>query len=120
MYDIFGEVTVPAEYLFTYGILSETTHGSWNHSMDWCLFRNDDNSFAAFALYHGVNAPTILPLVLYATPPYVLWSERTQIQDDTMRQTLDHINYYSRLILVRFDELYDGPAVDSSLFPDGQ
>ena len=120
LYDIFGEVAGPAEYPFVYGILSETTHGSWNQSMDWCLFRNDDNSFSAFALYHGVDARAILPLVRYATPPYVLWSDRIQIQDDAMRQTFDRIHEYSRSIFLRFDELYDGPAIDDSLSPDGR
>ena len=99
LYDIFGEVAGPAEYPFVYGILSEAIHGSWNESMDWCLSRNDDNTFSAFALYHGVDARALLPLVRYATPPYVLWSDRIQIQDDAMRHTFDLIHYYSALDL---------------------
>ena len=118
LYDIFGEVAGPAEYPFVYGILSEAIHGSWNESMDWCLSRNDDNTFSAFALYHGVDARAILPLVRYATPPYALWSDRIQIQDDSMRQTFDRIHDYSRSIYLRFDELYDGPTVDGSTSPD--
>ena len=119
LYDIFGEVAGPAEYPFIYGILSEATHGSWNESMDWCLDRNDDNTFSAFALYHGVDARAILPLVRYATPPYVLWSDRIQIQDNAMRQTFDRIYDYSRLIYLRFDELYDGPAINDSMSSKG-
>ena len=49
LYDIFSEVADPVEYPFVYGILSETTHGSWNESMDWCLSREGDGSFSAFA-----------------------------------------------------------------------
>ena len=112
LYDIFGEVTDPAEYSFVYGIMSESTHGSWNESMDWCLSRNDDGTFSALAMYHGVDARAILPLVRYATPPYVLWSDRIQIRDDSIRQILDRIQDYSRSIYRRFDELYDGPAAD--------
>ena len=118
LYDIFGEVVGPAEYPFVYGIMSESLHGSWNESMDWCLSRNDDGTFSTFALYHGVDARVILPLVRYATPPYVLWSDRIQIQDDSMRQTLDRIHDYSRSICLRFDELYDGPTADGSTPPD--
>ena len=118
LYDIFGEVVGPAEYPFVYGIMSESIHGSWNESMDWCLSRNDDGTFSAFALYHGVDARVILPLVRYATPPYVLWSDRIQIQDDSMRQTFDRIHDYSRSIYLRFDELYDGPTADGSTPPD--
>jgi len=118
LYDIFGEVVDPAQYQFGYGILSESIHGSWNESMDWCLARNDDATFSAFALYHSVDARLILPLVRYATPPYVLWSDRIQIQDDSMRQTFDRIHDYSHSIYRRFDELYDGSSGDGSTPPD--
>ena len=114
LYDIFGEVVGPAEYQFGYGMPSESIHGSWNESMDWCLSRSDDDTFSGFALYHGVDARLILPLVRYATPPYVLWSDRMQIQDDSMRQAFDRIHEYSRSIYLRFDELYDGPPADGS------
>ena len=109
LYKIFGEVASPAEYPFVYGILSESIHGSWNESMDWCLSRNDDGTFSAYALFPGVDARAILPLVRYATPPYVLWIERVQLQDGSLRQTLDRIQEYSRAIYFKFDKLYDGP-----------
>ena len=118
LYDIFGEVAGPAEYPFVYGIMSESIHGSWNESMDWCLSRNDDGTFSAFALHHGVDARAILPLVRYATPPYALWSDRIQLQDDSMRQTFDRIHDYCRSIYLKFDELYDGPTADGSASPD--
>jgi hypothetical protein len=118
LYDIFGEVVGPAEYPFVYGIMSESIHGSWNESMDWCLSRNDDRTFSTFALYHGVDARAILPLVRYATPPYVLWSDRIQIQDDSMRQTFDRIRDYSHSIYLRFDELYDRPTADGFTPPN--
>ena len=118
LYKIFGEVIGPAEYPLAYGIMSESIHGSWNESMDWCLSRNDDNTFSAFALYHKVDARVILPLVRYATPPYILWTDRIQIQDDAMRQTFDRIHDYSHSIYHRFDELYDDPTADGSTSPD--
>ena len=85
--------------------------------IDRIWLKYDDGTFSAFALYHGVDARLILPLVRYATPPYVLWSDRIQIQDDSMRQTLDRIHDYSRSIYLRFDELYDGPTADGSASP---
>lgn len=118
LYDIFGEVVGPAEYPFVYGIMSESIHGSWNESMDWCLSRNEDGTFSAFGLYHGVDARLILPVVRYATPPYTLWLDRIQIRDDSMRQTLDFIHDYSHSIYLRFDDLYDGPTTDGSTPPD--
>ena len=118
LYDIFSEVAGPAEYPFVYGILSESIHGSRNESMDWCLSRNDDGTFSAFALYQGVDARAILPLVRYATPPYDLWTDRIQLQDNSMRRTFDRIHDYSRSIYLKFDELYDGPTADGSGSPD--
>ena len=117
LYDIFGEVVDQAQYPFVYGIMSESIHGSWNDSMDWCLSRNADATYSA-APYHGVDARLILPLVRYATPPFVLWSDRIQIQGDSMRQAFVRIHDYSRSLYLRFDELYDGPTSDGSVSPD--
>ena len=86
--------------------------------MDWCLSRNDDGTFSAFALFVGVDARVILPLVRYATPPYALWIDRLQQQDKSLRQTLDLVQDYSRRIYFKFDELYDGPVAEGS--PTGE
>lgn len=117
LYDIFGQVASPDEYPFVYGIMSESIHGSWNQSMDWCLSRNDDGTFSAFALYHDVDARTILPLIRYATPPYVLWIERIQLQSDSLLKVLYRLQDYGRAIYFKFDELYDGPATGGSAAP---
>ena len=118
LYDIFGEVAGPDEFPFVYGMMSEFIHGSWNESMDWCLSRNDDGTFTAYALFVGVDARAILPLVRYATPPYALWIERIRLPDKSLRQTLERIQVYSRTIYCKFDELYDGPAAESSTSAD--
>lgn len=34
-FDLFGEVTDEDLYKYTYGMMSESIHGSWNESMDW-------------------------------------------------------------------------------------
>ena len=119
VYRIFGEVFNQAEYPLAYGIMSESIHGSWNESMDWCLSRNDDGTFSAYAVYREVDARVILPLVRYATPPYVLWSDRIQIQDEAMRRTFDRMHEYSHSIYDRFEELYDGPTAEGSTSPEG-
>ena len=118
LYRIFGEVAGPAEYPFVYGMMSESVHGSWNESMDWCLSRNDDGTFSAFAPFVGADARALLPLVRYATPPYALWLQRVQPQERSLGQTLDRIQDHSRAIYFKFDELYDGPAAEGSAAPD--
>ena len=114
LYDIFGEVASPDEFPFVYGMFSESVHGSWTESMDWSLYRNDNNTFGPYALFLGVDARAILPLVRYATPPYALWVERIGLSDKSLRQTLLRILNYSRTIYLRFDKLYDGPTAESS------
>jgi Family of unknown function (DUF5677) len=37
LYEIFAEVEHADLYAATYGMMSESIHGSWNESMDWCL-----------------------------------------------------------------------------------
>ena len=118
MYEIFAEVVGAAEYPSVYGMMSESVHGSWNESMNSCLLRNDDGTFSARALFVGVDARVLLPLVLFATPPYALWIERIELRDESLRQNLDKIQYYARTIYFRFDELYDGPTAEVSGTPD--
>ena len=118
LYDIFAEVASPDEFPFVYGMMSESIHGSWNESMDWCLSRNDDGTSSAFALFVGVDARAVLPLVRYVTPPYSLWIERIRLQDESLREALDRIQDYSRTIYSKFDELYDGPTAEGSSAAD--
>ena len=118
LYEVFAEVAGADEYPFVYGMMSESIHGSWNESMDWCLSRKDDGTFSAHALFVGVDARAILPLVRYATPPYALWIERIELRDESLRQTVDRIQHYARTIYFRFDELYDGPTAEGSGTPD--
>ena len=118
LYEIFGEVTCIEEYPFVYGMLSESIHGSWNESMDWCLYRNDDVTFSTNALFIDVDARSILPLVRYATPPYALWIEKIRPQEVFLKQTLDRIQEYSREIFFKFDDLYDCSTSDGSDYAD--
>ena len=106
IYSIFGEVTSPDEYPFVYGVLSESIHGSWNESLDWCLSRNHDGTFSAYPLFIGVDVRSLLPLVRYATPPYALWLEKIGLMDDTIQRIVDCIQDYSHWIYEDFEELY--------------
>ena len=114
LYEICREIVGPDAYPFVYGMMSESLHGSWNDSMDWCLSRNENGSFSAFALFVGVDARAMLPLVRYATPAYALWIERTRPWEESVRQTLGRIQDYFDTIYSKFDQLYDGPTVDRS------
>lgn len=49
--EIFAQIEDDDLYPATYGIMSESIHGSWNESMDWDLVRNADGTFLAYGLY---------------------------------------------------------------------
>ena len=106
IYRIFGEVVSPEEYPFVYGVLSESIHGSWNESLDWCLSRNDDGTFSSCPLLVGVDARVLLPLVRYTTPPYALWLKKIGLMEDTKQRIFDRIQDYSHRIYENFEELY--------------
>lgn len=89
-----------------------------NQSMDWCLSRKEDGTFSAYALYRRADARVMLPLVRYATPPYVLWIDRLQLQDESLRETLVRIDDRSRSIYLKFEEFYGVPTADDSACPD--
>ena len=112
MYDIYCDVASSSEYPYVYGMMSESIHGSWNESLDWSLWRNDDGTFSAHAIYTEVDARLILPLVSYATPPYMLWMEKIQLLCESLENTLKRIDEISSTVFFKFDELYDGPDAE--------
>lgn len=113
-YKIFAEVVGEDNYPSVYGMMSESIHGSWNESMDWCLSWNNDGTLSARTRFVSVDARVILALVRYATPPYALWIERIKLRDQSLQQVLDQIQNYARTICSKFDELYDGTNVEES------
>ncbi len=115
LYDIFAEVVGPDEFHFVYGMTSESIHGSWTESMDWCLVKNDNGTFSANPHFLHPDARTVLPLVRYATPAYALWIERCRLHDESLRSKLQRIQDHARTIYCAFDELYDGPPGDGSV-----
>lgn len=54
-FEIFSEVEPKEFYKVLYRIPSESIHGSWNHSMDYDLIRNGDETFSAYSLYHDAD-----------------------------------------------------------------
>ena len=105
--EIFSEVIGKYEYLFVYGMMSESLHGSWNESLDWSLSRNDDGTYSAFADFVSVDARSLLPLVRYSVPAYSLWVERLAIKDESLLQSFERINEYSTMLYRSFDNIYD-------------
>lgn len=106
--NIFAEIEHDALYPATYGMMSESIHGSWNESMDWGLVRNDDGTFSAFTDYHPADIRFVTPIVNFTITPFRLWLERIDAYDDHFKRTMDWIERVNTHLFRRFDALYDG------------
>ena len=108
-FDIFKEITDEDLYKCTYGMMSESIHGSWNESMDWCLQRNDDSTFSVYPFYHEADVRYICPTIKFCNEPYRMWLKRIECEDEYMTGVLDWIKRVNTRIFMIFDQKYDGP-----------
>ena len=105
---IFAEMFSAEAFAFIYGITSESIHSSWNHSMDWCLTRNEDGTFSAYCLFIPADVRIISSAVSYSTPAYRLWLSRVEVDNDNLIDTLNAVEHINSEIYRRFDEIFDG------------
>ncbi|MEE4861252.1 DUF5677 domain-containing protein [Pseudomonas alliivorans] len=106
--DIFAEIEHDDLYPATYGMMSESIHGSWNESMDWGLVRNDDGTFSAFTDYHPADIRFVAPIVKFTIKPFRLWLQRIDCSNDYLQDTVDWIERVNNRLFVTFDSLYSG------------
>jgi len=107
-YDIFAAVHDGQIYACTYGMMSESIHGSWNESMDFCLVRNDDGSFSAFPFSHPADIRYVTPTLSFTNVPFRLWLERIGADDKYLLDVLQWIDRVNSALFFKFDETYDG------------
>lgn len=106
-YDIFAEVEHVDLYEATYGMMSESIHGSWNESMDFCLNKNDDGTFSPYPFPHGADIRFVSPTLLFTNKPYRLWLQSIDAYDENLRKLLDWIERVNTALYRQFDEIYD-------------
>lgn len=106
--DIFAIVEDDDLYACTYGIMSESIHGSWNESMGYCLSRNADGTYSAYSFSQPADIRYVSPTLRFANKPFRLWLERIEAADSTLVRALDWIDRVNRAIFRKFDESYDG------------
>lgn len=106
--DIFSEIEHDALYPATYGMMSESIHGSWNESMDWDLVRNEDGTFSAFTDYHPADIRFLTPTINFTIKPFRLWLQRIEIYESEFEGTMDWIERVNTRLFQTFDGLYDG------------
>lgn len=107
-YDIFAVVHDEQLYACTYGMMSESIHGSWNESMDFCLARNDDGSFSAFPFSHPADIRYVTPTLRFTNVPFQLWLERIGADEKYLLDVLRWVDRVNSALFFKFDEAYDG------------
>lgn len=104
--DIFAEVEHDDLYPATYGMMSESIHGSWNESMDWDLRRNDDGTFSAYGLYCPADIRFVTPVLNFTIEPYRLWLKRIGCADENLMRLLDWVERVNTALFMQFDERF--------------
>ncbi len=107
---IFGEVEHDELYPATYGMMSESIHGSWNDSLDFCLLQNDDGTFSTFPFYQPADIRFVTPLLRFTGPAYRMWLRRIGAEDAGLNDVLNWADRVNVALYRRFDEMYDGDS----------
>lgn len=105
-YEIFSEVEHADLYACTYGMMSESIHGSWNESMDWCLSKNNDGTFSTFPFSHPADIRYVSPTLKFTNRPFRLWLERINVEDAYLKGQLDWIERVNFALFKQFDAKY--------------
>lgn len=106
-YDIFAEIEHEDLYAATYGMMSESIHGSWNESIDWCLVKEDDGTFKANPFPFPADIRFVSPTLRFTNKPYRLWLQRIDAYDENMEQLLNWVEKLNTVIFKKFDEAFD-------------
>lgn len=103
---IFVEMEHADLYAATYGMMSESIHGSWNESMDWCLSKNNDGTFSTHPFSHPADIRYVTPTLKFTNRPFRLWLARVEIEDDYLNAQLDWIERVNLALFRQFDAKY--------------
>ncbi len=106
-YDIFSEVEHEDFYACTYGMMSESIHGSWNESMDWCLFKNEDGTFSTNPFSAPADVRYVTPILGFTNKAFVLWLKRIDAHDENFERLLRWVERVNFALYEKFDALYD-------------
>lgn len=107
-YEIFAEIEDADLYPATYGMMSESIHGSWNESMDWCLSKNEDGTFSTLPFYHPADIRSVSPTLRFTNKPYRLWLQRIDAYDENLGGLLDWVERVNVALFMKYDGMYDG------------
>ena len=106
-FSIFAEIEHADLYPATYGMMSESIHGSWNESLDWGLVRKEDDTYGPNPFSYPADIRFVSPLLRFTTRPFRLWCQRIDVCDENISGALDWIERVNRRLFFAFDQLFD-------------
>jgi hypothetical protein len=106
-FDIFAEIEHESLYAATYGMMSESIHGSWNESLDWCLTKEADGTYNPNLFSYPADIRFMAPTVKFTNPPFRLWLKRIDALDENLCGVLDWIEKVNTTLFHKFDDLFD-------------
>jgi hypothetical protein len=106
-FDIFAEIQHENLYAATYGMMSESIHGSWNESLDWCLMRASDGTYKPNLFSYPADVRFLAPTLLFTNEPFRLWTQRIDVYDENTRHLMDWIEKMNSAIYQAFDSMFD-------------
>jgi hypothetical protein len=106
-YEIFDTVVDEQLYASTYGMMSESIHGSWNDSMDHCLIQNDDGTFSTYPFFQPADMRYISPILIFCNDPYKRWLSRIDAHDPFLFDVLDWVARFNTILFEKFSRIYD-------------
>jgi hypothetical protein len=106
-FDIFEEVQRKGIYASTYGMMSESVHGSWNESQDWCLLRSDEGTYRPVLRSYPADIRFLAPTIGFTNPPFRLWIERIGVAERYLLKTLQWIDQTNTQLFIKFDKYFD-------------
>jgi hypothetical protein len=105
-FEIFAEVEHADLYASTYGMMSESIHGSWNEALDWCLTREPDSTYKANLFSYPADVRFVGPTLRFTNKPFRLWLERIEAYDEDTRGLLDWIEKLNAILFRKFDAMF--------------
>ncbi|HET7550445.1 MAG TPA: DUF5677 domain-containing protein [Gemmatimonadaceae bacterium] len=106
-YDIFAVVERADMYAATYGMMSESIHGSWNDSIDFDLRQLEDGTFGTYPFSQPADIRYVAPLIRFSNPAYREWLQRIEAYDQGLADILDWIERVNHALFLRFDETFE-------------
>ena len=106
-YDIFAEVEHEDLYASSYGMMSESIHGSWNESLDWCLTKESNGTYKPNLFSYPPDVRFVVQTLKFTITPFRLWLERIDVYNDDIRGLIDWIERLNVLLFCRFDAMFD-------------